>query len=167
MSQTAKAKAQPQTNAQPKKSAEFEGAFDAFKGSFPQLDMPVLRDMAEKGTAQARDAYARMKTAAEEASETLEATYETVREHGFAAGLKAIEAAKTNADASFGFMRELFGVKTFADAIELQTAFARKQFEAMTTQFRDFQAITEKAATDVAKPARIAVEKAMKDFKVA
>src|SRR5260370_11065282 len=51
-----------------KAGGEFDAAFDAFRGNFPQLDLPALRDLADKGTAQARDAYARFKTAAEEAS---------------------------------------------------------------------------------------------------
>jgi phasin len=115
---------------------------------------------------QARDAYARMKTAAEEATDLLEETYETVREGTLAVGVKTLEATKANADASFAFYKDLIGAKTFADAIELQTAFARKQFDTVAGQVRDFQEFAQKMAVDSVKPARAAWEKAFREAKV-
>lgn len=144
----------------------FDQAFDAFKG-FPTFDVPAFRDFAEQGGAQAREAFARIRTATEDAMRSWEGSYQSVREQGVNAGLKALEAAKTNTDASFAFARDLFGVKTFAEAVELQTAFARKQFAALTGQAREFQEIGEKVAAEATKPARAVAEKAMKEFKVA
>jgi phasin len=148
-----------------KSGTDFGSAFDAF--ALPTGEIPAaFREAAEKSVSQARDVYARIKNAAEETTDLLEETYETMREGSLAAGLKTLEATKANADASFALYRDLIGAKTFADALELQTAFARKQFDAMAGQVRDFQEFAQKFAVDSAKPARVAWEKAFKEAKI-
>lgn len=147
-----------------KSGSDFGSAFDAF--ALPTGEIPAaFREAAEKTVSQARDVYSRIKNAAEEATDLLEETYETMREGTLAAGLKTLEATKANADASFAFYKDLIGAKTFADAIELQTAFARKQFDAMAGQMRDFQEFAQKFAVDSVKPARAAWEKAFREAK--
>jgi phasin len=143
-------------------------AFEAFNMEMPSVEVPaVFREFAEKGIAQARDAYSKMKSAAEEASDVVEDTYETAREGAFAIGVKALDVVKTNTDASFALARDLFGAKTFAEVIELQTAFARKQFDAVASQVKELQDLTAKFVTDTAKPVTAQVEKTFKDIKAA
>src|SRR4029079_7957031 len=68
--------------------------FEAFNMNMPTVEVPaVFRDFAEKGIAQARDTYAKIKSAAEEATDMVEDTYETAREGAFAIGVKALDAA--------------------------------------------------------------------------
>lgn len=142
--------------------------FDAFSVNMPTVEVPaIFRDMAEKSVAQARDGYSKMKSAAEEATDMVEDTYETAREGAFAIGVKALDVAKTNSDASYAFAKDLFGAKTFADAIELQTAFARKQFESFGAQFKELQELTQKFVTETAKPVTSQVEKTFKEIKAA
>ena len=117
--------------------------------------------------AQARDAYAKMKTAAEDATEVVEDTFETARDGAFTFSVKAIDAVKANTDASFALARDLFGAKTLADVIELQTAFARKQFETATAQIKEFQDLAQKIVTDTTKPVTTQVEKTFKEIKAA
>ena len=38
----------------------------------------------------------------------------------------------------------MFSARTVSEVVELQSAFARKQFEAMSTQMKDLQALGEK-----------------------
>jgi len=142
--------------------------FDAFNINMPSVEVPaVFRDMAEKSIAQARDGYDKIKSAAEEATDMVEDSYETAREGVFSIGVKTLDAAKSNSDASFALARDLFGVKTFAEAIELQTAFARKQFESFGAQAKEFQELTQKFAADASKPVTAQVEKTFKDIKAA
>ncbi len=142
--------------------------FEAFTVTMPSVEIPaVFRDLAEKSIAQARDSYAKMKTAAEDATDLVEDTYETAREGAFAIGVKAIDAAKVNSDASFAFARDLFGAKTFAEMIELQTSFARKQFDVFGSQFKELQDLAQKYVTDAAKPVTAQVEKTFKEIKAA
>jgi phasin len=166
---TATAKAEKTMKAATAATKEAMSApFEAFNINMPTVEVPaVFRDFAEKGIAQARDAYAKMKTAAEEATDMVEDTYETAREGAFAIGVKALDAAKSNTDASFALARDLFGARTFAEVIELQTAFARKQFDTVAAQVKELQDLTAKFVTDTAKPVTSQVEKTFKDIKAA
>jgi phasin len=150
----------------PKAAKTSVAPFEAF--NLPTFEFPsAFRELAEKSVSQARDAYARMKTAAEDATDLVEGTIETAREGAFAIGVKALEAAKSNSDASFALARDLLGAKTMSEVIELQTTFARNQFEAVTAQFKELQELTEKVFTDTAKPVTEKVEKTFKEIKVA
>ena len=142
--------------------------FEAFNFPTPTFEFPTaFRELTEKSVSQARDAYAKMRTAAEDATDLVQGTIETAREGAFALGIKAVDAAKSNSDASFALFRDLFGAKTLSDVIELQSAFARNQFEAVTAQFKEFQELTAKLVTDTAKPVTERVEKTFKELKVA
>jgi len=151
-----------------KKAKSASAPFEAFNFPTPNFEVPAaVREFAEKSVSQAREAYDKFRTAADDATGLVEETLETAREGAVAIGLKAVDAAKTNSEASFSFARDLFGAKTMSDVIELQSTFARKQFDTFTSQFREFQALTEKLVIDAAKPVSEKVEKTFKDMKVA
>ena len=140
--------------------------FEAFNFHVPTSRFRLaFREFAEKSVAQARDAYAKMKTAAEDASELVEDTFETAREGAFTFSVKALDAVKTNSDASFALARDLFGAKTFAEVIELQTSYARKQFEAVTAQVKEFQELGQKFVTDTAQAGHGAGREDLQGFK--
>ncbi|PTM97750.1 phasin [Mycoplana dimorpha] len=126
-----------------------------------------LRDFAEKGAAQTKDAYAKMKAAAEDATKTVEATLENAQSGTVELGLTAIEAMRTNAENSLSHMEAMLGVKSVSELFELQTAFVRKQAEVAVEQARIMQEVTRKVAEKVAAPARSAAEKTFKTFKAA
>ena len=69
---------------------------DAF--AMPSFDASKVtdqfRDFAEKGLAQSKDAYAKMKTATEEAQKTVEETFKSVQTAGADVSLKAIAALR-------------------------------------------------------------------------
>ncbi len=126
-----------------------------------------FRDFAEKGAAQSRDAYAKMKTAAEDAAKTVEATVESAQSGTVELGLKAIEALRANADSSLSHMEALLSAKSLSELFELQTAFVRKQAELALEQARAMQETTRKVAESVAQPSKDAAQKAMASFKPA
>lgn len=151
--------------AKPSKAAA--AAFDAFSFQAPNFEVPAaFRDFAEKSVTSARDTYEKIKSAADDATGLVEETMETAREGAFAIGVKTIDAAKTNTDASFALARDLFAAKSLSEVIELQSTFARKQFDALTAQFREFQALGEKLVTETTKPVSAKVEKTMKEMRV-
>lgn len=139
--------------------------------SFSAFDPAKLtesfRDFAEKGATQSREAYAKMKTATEEATKTVESTMQTAQAGTVELGLKAIDALRINADASLSHMEALLGVKSVSELFELQTAFLRKQAEATVEQAKAMQDAARKIAEDVTKPGKDAAEKAMANFKAA
>ncbi|QWW68441.1 phasin [Rhizobium sp. WYJ-E13] len=126
-----------------------------------------FRDFAEKGAQQSKEAYAKLKSAGEEAGKTLEATVQTAQAGSVEIGLKAIDALRVNAESSLSHMEALLGVKSVAEFFELQTSFLRKQAELTVEQAKSLQETTKQVAEKVAKPSKEAAEKAMASFKVA
>lgn len=124
-----------------------------------------FRDFAEKGAAQSKEAYAKMKEAAEDATKTVEATLESAQAGSVELGLKAIDALRTNAENSLSHMEALLGVKSVSELFELQTAFLRKQAEVAVEQAKTLQETSKKVAEKVSAPGKSAAEKAMKSFK--
>jgi phasin len=124
-----------------------------------------FRDFAEKGAAQSKEAYAKMKEAAEDATKTVEATLESAQAGTVELGLKAIDALRTNAENSLSHMEALLGVKSVSELFELQTAFLRKQAEVAVEQAKTLQETSKKVAEKVSAPGKSAAEKAMKSFK--
>ena len=124
-----------------------------------------FRDFAEKGATQSKEAFAKLKTATEEAGKTVEATVQNAQAGSVEIGLKAIDVLRTNAESSLAHMEALLRVKSVAELFELQTAFIRKQAEVTVEQAKSIQETTKKVAEKLAKPAKDAVEKAMASFK--
>ena len=120
------------------KTAKNGAPFEAFAFPTSNFEVPAaFRELAEKSVTQARDTYSKMKTAADEATGLVGETFETARDGAMTLSVKALDAAKSNSDASFAFARDLFGAKTMSDVFELQSAFARKQFEVVTAQVKE------------------------------
>ncbi len=142
---------------------------DAF--AMPSFDASKMtdqfRDMAEKGVEQTKDAYAKMKTGAEEAQKTVEETLKTVQAAGADVSLKAISTMRTNAEAGLAHLEALVGVKSVSDFVELQTSFFRKQAELVVAQAKELQDVSTKAVEKAAAPAKAAFEKVAKEFKAA
>jgi len=157
------------TEASPKgKPAPVVPLFEMPKFEIPKFDMPSMevpaafREFAEKGVAQTKDAYEKMKAAAEQATEVLETVYSTASKGSTEYGQKAIEIARTNANAHFDYVESLFGVKSVSDLVELSTAHARTQFETFSAQTKELATLAQKVATETSAPIKTGVEKAMK-----
>jgi len=139
-------------------------SFEAFAFPTSAFEIPsVFREAADKSVTQFRDSYDKMKTAAEDATSMVEETMESARSNALGMSEKTLEAARTNSEASFELMRDMFAVKSVSELVELQTAFARKQFDTATIQFKEFQELSTKFVTDTTKPVTASVEKTMKE----
>lgn len=138
----------------------------AFAAMDPAKLTETYREFAEKGLVQSKDAYDKLKTAAEDATKTVEQTLESAQAGTVELSIKAIEAVRANADNSLTHLEALLGVKSVAELVELQSAFIRKQAEAAVDQAKDIQEAARKVADQVSKPGKDAYEKAAKNFKV-
>ena len=117
----------------------------------PKMEMPdAFREMAEKGVAQAKDDYEKIQATTVEATELLKETYTTAAKGATDYNLKVIEIARTNTNAAFDYAYELLAVKSPSEFIELSTAHARKQFEAMTAQTKELTELAQKVTTEIA-----------------
>jgi phasin len=158
--------AEATTQNKPKTNKPTAGVFDMPKFEIPKFDMPkvempaAFREFAEKGVAQAKDTYERMKAAAEEATDVMETTYSTASKGAADYGLKVIEAARENTNAAFDYFGELMAVKTLSEVVELSTAHARKQFETYAQQSKDLSALAQKVATETSEPIKSGMSRA-------
>ena len=127
--------------------------FEMPKFEMPKFEVPVaFREFAEKGIAQAKEKYEKMKSAAEQATDVLEDTYSTASKGYAGYGLKVIETARANSDAAFDLMGELMTAKSYSEVVELSSAYLRKQFDALTRQAKELCDHAQKVANDTAEP---------------
>ena len=137
--------------------------FEMPKIEMPKLEVPAaFRDMAEKSISQAKDSYEKMKAAAEDATDVLEDTYATASKGCADYGLKLIELARANANAAFDFATQLYGVKSYAEFVELSTAHMRKQFDALSAQSKELASLAQKVATETSDPIKESMTKVFK-----
>ncbi|MFC3694825.1 phasin [Chenggangzhangella methanolivorans] len=116
-------------------------------------DVPApVRELAEKSVQQAKDGYARWKAAAEETSDAFEDALATSSKGYKEFSRKSVELTRSNVNAHFDFLQALIGAKSVSQAIELQTSFARQQFEVLSGQAKELSSLAQKAATDGTKP---------------
>src|ERR1700730_10179096 len=135
--------------------------FEMPKFEIPKVEMPAaFREFAERGAAQAKDTYEKMKGAAEEATDVLETTNSPAAKGASDYGLKVIEATRVNTNAAFDYAGELFTAKSLSEVVELSSAHARKQFEALTQQSKELGALAQKVATETAEPIKNGMNKA-------
>lgn len=139
--------------------------------AFPTFDASVVssqfREFTEKSIAQSKENYSRMKDQAEAAQKAMEEAFESAQANSSEMARKAIAAARANTQSGFSHMEALFGVKSFAEAIELQTAFMRKQTEMFADQAKEMQETASKAFEEIVKPVKGAFDKASKDVRAA
>jgi phasin len=107
--------------------------YEIAKSDLSKMEVPqAFREFAEKGVAHAKDTYT---TAAKGVADY---------------HLKVIEIARTNTNTAFDHAHELLGVKSPSEFIELSTAHARKQFEAMAAQTKELTELAQKVTTEIA-----------------
>jgi len=137
--------------------------FEIPKFEMPKLEIPAaFREFAEKGVSQAKDNWEKMKAATEEATDVLEDSYASASKGAADYGVKLIETARANANAYFDFATELLAVKSLSEAVELSTAYGRKQFESVGAQIKELSALAQKVTTDSVEPIKEGVTNAFK-----
>jgi len=140
--------------------------FEVPNFEMPKVEVPAaVREMAEKSVAQAKENYEKFKAAAEEATDLVEDTYATYSKGAVELTGKAIDFSKTNVVAAFDFYKDIITVKSVAELVEKQTAFARTQFEALSAQSKELQAVAQQIANDTAAPYKAAAEKVAAELK--
>ncbi|WP_416186630.1 phasin [Fulvimarina sp. 2208YS6-2-32] len=138
------------------------GNAQSMMGMDPSKMTETFRAMTEKSMEQSKDAYGRMRAAADEASKALESTMENAHQGSLQLSKKALDAMRANADLGFRHLDAMMGAKSFSEVIEMQTGFLREQAELNTTQAKEIQAMTQSVAQELMKPGKDAFDKAAK-----
>jgi phasin len=143
--------------------------FELPKYEFPKWDLPKvdvpegMREFAEKGVAQAREAYEKAKANAEEATRILEETNRTFAKALAEYNRTALEAGRTNLNAAFDWALALAKATSFNEMVEVSAAHMRTRFEVMGEQGKELAALAQKAANDTAAPIKSGLSEAFKN----
>ncbi|MBB6309459.1 phasin [Xanthobacter tagetidis] len=146
----------------------YQDQLDAAKKAFSANGMPAfevppaMREAAEKGLSACRDNYDKIKSSAEQMNAAIEDTCTTASKGVSTFNVKMLEALQTNMNSSFDYFNALLSAKTFAEAVELSTGHARKQFEIVSAQAKDLSALAQKVAADTSEPLKSTVEKSVR-----
>ena len=127
---------------------------------FPKTDVPKeFREMAEKGTAQAKDTYEKMSAATTEAADLFKDSYAMGVKGMQDFNNKFIEFAHANTNAAFDFFQKMSGVQSPSAYLELSTEHARKQIETLNEQTKQLAALAQKGTLATAEPLKTGVAK--------
>jgi phasin len=124
-----------------------------------------VRALAEKSVAQTREAYDRSNDAFDASVTTFERSFDAAGQGAAAFNRKIIDIARRNVDASFDLAKSLAGAKNLADMVELQAAFWRKQFGALTAQAEEVRALSTKVTAAAAEPIKAHVTNGMDELR--
>jgi phasin len=138
----------------------------------PKLEMPKFdlvntempeasREIAEKGVAHTRDAYAKARVASEETVDLLENAYEAAAKRATDYNRKLIAIVRTNTRAAFDNVHVLLGAKSPSEFIELSTAQMRKQFDIVSAQNKELCGLAQEITTEAAGAIKTGVSKAL------
>jgi phasin len=127
----------------------------------PKLEVPAaLREAAEHGVAQAKDACEKARAATDNAADAMEETFAIAAKGAVDYNLKVFAAARAGADAALDFARDLAAVTSLSEAVELTAAHARMRLEAVSEQTRELVAAAQKLGADTAHPIKTGIAKA-------
>lgn len=111
-----------------------------------------VRKATEDSVIQGRAAYDRVKTAAEDATGSLEASYATAAKGVSDFNARAFGAMRANGEAVFDFVKALSTVKSMDEMTKLHADHARKQYETLALQAKELGALAQKVAADAVAP---------------
>ena len=130
------------------------------KFDMPKVEMPAaFREFAERGVAQAKDTYEKMKAAAEEATDVLRPTFDR-HQRRFGLWSQGDRSRTHQHQRGIRFCRRGHGGEDAVEVVELTSAHARKQFETLTAQSKELGALAQKVATETAEPIKSGMNKA-------
>jgi len=117
------------------------------------------REFAQIGVRKATEGFEQISKAAQTATEELNTQMTQAREGATKAGLKLLEVAKEDADASFAAVRDFLAAKSPIEAFDVSAKYWRGRLEARMAQAQDLGAYVRKAADDVVRPVQERIEK--------
>jgi len=151
MTQTSSSKNRPHKPAAP---------FDLGNFQVPIVELAAFNEMTEESSAQAKEAYRKVKVLAGEAASIFKDTCAIAVQRATDYNRLVTEFARANASASFDYAVALFAAKSPSEVIALSTAHARRQLDAATEQARGLAALAQKTTAELAEPITKAFNKA-------
>src|SRR5258708_605586 len=126
----------------------------------PRIEVPqAFREMADKGVAQAKESFEKMKVATAEASTVMQDACSTAARGAMTCNAKVIEFARSNSESAFDFASKLLGVKSPSEFLELSTEHMRRQVEVLSEQAKELTALSQKVMLESAEPLKAGAAK--------
>lgn len=143
---------------------QVETAKKAFSSqAVPGMEVPpAVREIAEKGLATYRENYSKLKATADQVNAALEDSATSASRGVAQYNAKVLEAVQSNVNSAFDYFTSMLTAKSVAEAVELSTGHARKQFETLTAQAKDLSALAQKVAADSSAPIKSSVERTIR-----
>jgi phasin len=114
----------------------------------------AVREFAQQGASYSKDMYETTKATAGETNRLMEQTYSAVAKSAADFNLQWIEMVRANTNSTLDFSRELIGVKSPSELLELSAAHVRKRFETFAEQTQQLTSLAQKVTTDAVGPMR-------------
>ena len=122
-----------------------EQARKNYRDAAPDMAVPeAVRAMAEKTVAHTREVYDRSKDTLDASLATVERTFDAAGQGAVAFNRKVIDIAQRNVNSGFDLAKSLAGAKNLTEMVELQAAYWRKQFDALTAQAEELRAFDQR-----------------------
>ena len=118
-----------------------------------------MRELAQEGVKRASEGYEQMTKAAQSATEELNAQFTEAREGATKAGLKLLDVAKEDTDATYAALRDLIAAKSVIEAFDISAGYWRGRIETRIATAQDLGAYMRKATDDAVRPMRDRIEK--------
>ena len=125
----------------------------------------AVRAMAEKSVAQTSEIYDRSKDALDASIATFERSFDTAGRSATAFNRKIIDTAQRKVNSVFDLAKSLAGAKNLTDIVELQAAYWRKQFDALTAQAEEVRTLSTKVTADAAAPIKAQVARGVDELR--
>ncbi len=117
------------------------------------------REFAQIGVRKATEGFEQISKAAQTATEELNSQMTQAREGATKAGLKLLEVAKEDTDASFAAVRDFLAAKSPIEAFDVSAKYWRGRLEARMAQAQDLGAYVRKATDEAVRPMQERIEK--------
>jgi hypothetical protein len=120
---------------------------------FRDAQVPAtLRDLAERNVSQTRALYERSKDAVQAVLVSWNKSFGAANQGVVALNLKVIDIAERNISTGFDLAMNLAGAKNAAEAVEMQSAYWRKQLGQLQAQAEEVRALLSRLNANVTEP---------------
>ena len=120
---------------------------------FRSAQVPAtLRDLAETNIAQTRELYERSKDTLQAVLTSWQKSFGAANQGAVALNLKIMDIAERNISTGFDLAMSLAGAKNASEAMELRSAYWRKQLSRLQTQAEEVRALSTRITANVTEP---------------
>jgi phasin len=142
--------------------AAYRKTAEQFEEFTKDAQMPeAVRVIAERNIAQTRELYERSKDAFDKILESWEKTFDAAGQGAVAFNRKMVDITQRNINSGFDFAKSLLGAKSFAEAMELHSAYWQKQLGSLRSQADEMRDLSRRVTADVVEPVQAQVKRGM------